>query len=37
MQVLSDKGVHSIAILESVEQRRQTFGLVVQREHRLMH
>jgi hypothetical protein len=36
-QMLSEKGVHSISILESVEQRRQTFGLVVQREHRLVH
>jgi hypothetical protein len=36
-QVLSDKGVHSISILESIEQRWQTFGLVVQREHRLVH
>jgi hypothetical protein len=36
-QMLSDKGVHSISILESVEQRQQTFGLVVHREHRLVH
>jgi hypothetical protein len=36
-QMLSDKGVNSISILESVEQRRQTFGLVVQREHHLVH
>jgi hypothetical protein len=36
-QMLSDKGVHSISILKSVKQRRQTFGLVVQREHCLMH
>jgi hypothetical protein len=36
-QMLSDKGVHNISILESVKQHRQTFGLVVQREHRLVH
>jgi hypothetical protein len=36
-QVLSDKGIHSVAILESIEQRRQTIGLIVQREHRLVH
>jgi hypothetical protein len=36
-QMLSDKGVHSIPVLKSVEQRWQTFGLVVQREHRLVH
>jgi hypothetical protein len=36
-QMLLDKGVHIISILESVEQRRQTFGLVVQGEHRLVH
>jgi hypothetical protein len=36
-QMLSDKGVHSISILESIEQRRQTFRLVVQREHRFMY
>jgi hypothetical protein len=36
-QMLLDKRVHSIPILEAVEQRRKTFGLVVQREHRLMH
>jgi hypothetical protein len=37
VQMLSDKGIHSISILESVEQRRQTFGLVVQREHCLVY
>jgi hypothetical protein len=36
-QMLSDKGVHSISILESIEQHRQTFRLVVQREHGLVH
>jgi hypothetical protein len=36
-QMFSDKGIDSIAILESVEQRWQTFGLVVQRKHHLMH
>jgi hypothetical protein len=36
-QMLLDKGVHSISVLESVEQCRQSFGLVVQREHRLVH
>jgi hypothetical protein len=36
-QVLPDKGIHSIPILESIEQRRQTFGLIVQREHHLVH
>jgi hypothetical protein len=35
--VLPDKGIHSIPILESIEQRRQTFGLIVQREHHLVH
>jgi hypothetical protein len=36
-QMFSNKGVDSIAILESVEQRRQTFRLVVQRKQCLMH
>jgi hypothetical protein len=36
-QMFSNKGVDSIAILESVEQRRQAFGLVVQRKHCLVH
>jgi hypothetical protein len=36
-QMLPDKGVHGISVLESVEQRRQTFGLSVQREHHLVH
>jgi hypothetical protein len=36
-QVLPDKGIHSIPILESIEQCRQAFGLIVQREHHLMH
>jgi hypothetical protein len=36
-QMFSDKGVYIISILESVEQRRQPFELVVQREHRLVH
>jgi hypothetical protein len=37
MQVFSNKGVDSIAILESIKQRRKAFGLVVQRKHCLMH
>jgi hypothetical protein len=28
-QMHSDEGVYSVAILESIEQRRQTFGLIV--------
>jgi hypothetical protein len=36
-QMLPDKGVHGIFVLEPVEQRRQTFGLSVQREHHLVH
>jgi hypothetical protein len=28
-QVRPDKGVYSVAVLESIEQRRQTFGLIV--------
>jgi hypothetical protein len=36
-QMLPDKGIHSISVLEPVEQRWQTFGLVVQREHHLVH
>jgi hypothetical protein len=35
--MLPDKGIHSIPILESIEQCRQTFGLIVQREHHLVH
>jgi hypothetical protein len=35
--MLSHKRVHNITILESVEKRWQTFGLVVQRKHLLMH
>jgi hypothetical protein len=35
--MLPDKGVHGISVLEPVEQRRQTFGLFVQREHHLVH
>jgi hypothetical protein len=37
VQVLSNKGVDSIAILESIKQRRQAVGLVIQRKHRLVH
>jgi hypothetical protein len=36
-QMLPDKGVHSTSVFEPVEQRRQTFGLFVQRKHHLMH
>jgi hypothetical protein len=36
-QMLLDKGIHSVSILESIEQCRQTFGLVVQREHHLVN
>jgi hypothetical protein len=36
-QVFPNEGIHSVAILEPIEQRRQTFGLVVQRKHHLMH
>jgi hypothetical protein len=36
-QMFSNKGVDNIAILESVEQCRQTFRLVVQRKHGLVH
>jgi hypothetical protein len=36
-QVLPDKGIHSIPILELIEPRWQTFGLIVQGEHHLMH
>jgi hypothetical protein len=28
-QVRPDKGVYSAAVLESIKQRRQTFGLIV--------
>jgi hypothetical protein len=28
-QVRPDKGVYSVAVLESIKQRRQTFGLIV--------
>jgi hypothetical protein len=28
-QVRPDKGMYSIAVLESIEQRRQTFGLII--------
>jgi hypothetical protein len=37
VQVLSNEGVDSIAILESIKQRRQAFELIIQRKHRLMH
>jgi hypothetical protein len=36
-QVLPDNGIHGVAVLESIEQRQQAFGLIVQREHRLVH
>jgi hypothetical protein len=36
-QVLPNEGVDSIAVLEPIKQRRQTFGLIIQRKHRLMH
>jgi hypothetical protein len=36
-QVLSNKGVDSIAVLESIKQRRETFGLIIQRKHCFMH
>jgi hypothetical protein len=36
-QMFSNEGVDSIAVLESIKQRRKVFGLVVQRKHRLMH
>jgi hypothetical protein len=35
--MLPDKGIYSVAVLKSIEQRRQTFGLIVQREHHLVH
>jgi hypothetical protein len=36
-QVLSNERVDSIAVLESIKQHRQTFGLIIQRKHRLVH
>jgi hypothetical protein len=36
-QMFPNKGVDNITILKSVEQRRQAFGLVVQRKHRLVN
>jgi hypothetical protein len=36
-QVLSNERVDSITILESIKQRRQAFGLIIQRKHRLVH
>jgi hypothetical protein len=35
--MFSNEGVDSIAVLESIKQRRKAFGLVVERKHRLMH
>jgi hypothetical protein len=37
MQMFSNEGVDSIAVLKSVKQRRKAFELIVQRKHRLMH
>jgi hypothetical protein len=35
--VLTNEAVDGFTILEAAKQRRQTIGLVIQREHRLMH
>jgi hypothetical protein len=35
--MLANKVIDSVAILESIKQRRKAIGLMVQRKHRLMH
>jgi hypothetical protein len=37
VQVFSNERLDIIAVLESIKQRRQTFGLIIQRKHRLVH
>jgi hypothetical protein len=36
-QMFPNEGINSIAVLESIKQRRKAFGLIVQRKHRLVH
>jgi hypothetical protein len=37
VQMFPNEGIDSIAVLKSIKQRRKTFGLIVQRKHRLVH
>jgi hypothetical protein len=36
-EMLANKAIDSFAVLESIKQRRESIGLIVQRKHRLMH
>jgi hypothetical protein len=35
--MLANEAIDSVAILETIKQRREAIGLVVQRKHCLMH
>jgi hypothetical protein len=36
-KMFANKAIDSVAVLESIKQRGEAFGLVVQRKHRLVH
>jgi hypothetical protein len=36
-KMFTNEAIDSVAVLESIKQRREAFGLIVQRKHRLMH